>query len=43
MTQHLVPEQTLEDQRTLRRLVLIVAGFVAFTIAMAVGVGIALG
>jgi hypothetical protein len=43
MTQHVLPEQTLEDQRTMRRLALVVACFIAFTAAMAVGVGLALG
>jgi hypothetical protein len=43
MTQHTSVEDTLDDRRALRRLALIVAGFVAFTAAMAVGVGIALG
>ena len=43
MTQHLSMEDTLDDRRAMRRLALIVACFVAFTAAMAVGVGIALG
>jgi hypothetical protein len=43
MTQHSLPEQTLEDRRTMRRLALIIGGFLAFTAAMAVGVGLALG
>jgi hypothetical protein len=43
MTEHLLSEQTLEDQRTMRRLALVIACFIAFTAAMAVGVGIALG
>jgi hypothetical protein len=43
MTQHPLPEQALEDQQTMRRLGLVVAYFIAFTAAMAVGVGLALG
>jgi len=43
MTQHALPEHTLEDQRTMRRLAIVVACFVAFTAAMAVGVGVTLG
>lgn len=43
MTEHLNFEETLEDQRIMRRLALVVACFMAFTVSMAVGVGIALG
>jgi hypothetical protein len=43
MTQHVQPEQTREDQRTMRRLAIVVACFIAFTAAMAVAVGVALG
>lgn len=43
MTEHLHFEETLEDQRIMRRLALVVGCFMAFTVAMAVGVGIALG
>jgi hypothetical protein len=43
MTQHAQPEQTREDQRTMRRLAIVVACFIAFTAAMAVAVGVALG
>lgn len=43
MTQHLSMEDTLDDQRAMRRLALVVGCFIAFTVAMAVGVGIALG
>tara|TARA_R110002124_G_scaffold104248_9_gene253919 strand:+ start:313 stop:444 length:132 start_codon:yes stop_codon:yes gene_type:complete len=42
MTQHTSVEDTLDDRRAMRRLAMIVACFVAFTAAMAVGVGIAL-
>ena len=40
MTQHTLPEQTLEDQQIMRRLALVVAGFLAFTAAMAVSIAV---
>jgi hypothetical protein len=43
MTQHLLPEHTLEDRRTMRRLAVVIGCFLAFTAAMAVAVGVALG
>jgi hypothetical protein len=43
MTQHLSVSDTQEDKRTMRRLGLVVAAFIAFTAAMALGVGIVLG
>ena len=43
MTQHPLPEQTLEDQVIMRRLALVVGCFLAFTVAMAIGVGITMG
>ncbi len=43
MTQHLLPEHTLEDRRTMRRLAVVIVGFLAFTAAMAVAVGVAVG
>jgi hypothetical protein len=43
MTQHILPEQALEDRRTMRRLAVIIGCFLAFTAAMALGVGLALG
>jgi hypothetical protein len=43
MTEHLRIEDTLDDQRAMRRLAFVVACFLAFTAAMAIGVGIALG
>jgi hypothetical protein len=43
MTQHFMPEDNYEDQRTLRRLGLVVAGFIVFTAAMAIGVGVIMG
>jgi hypothetical protein len=43
MTQHPLPEQTLEDQIIMRRLALVVGCFLAFTVAMAVGVGVTMG
>ena len=43
MTEHLSPEDTLDDRRAMNRLAFVVACFMAFTTAMAVGVGLALG
>ena len=43
MTQHLVQEQTDEDQRTMRRLGAVVGGFIVFTIILALGVGFVMG
>ena len=43
MTQHLLPEQTLEDRRTMRRLAIVIGSFLALTAAMAVGIGVTLG
>ena len=35
MTQHLLEEHTLEDQRIMRRLAIVIGGFIVATIAMA--------
>jgi hypothetical protein len=43
MTQHLLPEHTLEDHRTMRRLAVVIGCFLAFTAAMAVGIGLVMG
>ena len=43
MTQHAQAEQTREDQRTMRRLAIVVACFLAFTASMAVAIGVVLG
>jgi hypothetical protein len=43
MTQHILPEHTIEDRRTMRRLAIVIGRFLAFTAAMAVGVGVTLG
>jgi hypothetical protein len=43
MTQHLLHEQELEDQRTLRRLGTVIAGFIVATAVMAVVVGAIMG
>lgn len=43
MTQHLRPEDTREDVRTLRRLAMVIAGFLLATAAMAVVIGIVMG
>ena len=40
MTQHLLEEHTLEDQRTMRRLALVIGGFVAATMIMAIVIGV---
>ena len=43
MTQHLSPQDTFEDQRIMRRLAIVVGCFIAFSVAMAVGVGVTVG
>ncbi len=43
MTQHVLQEHTLEDHRTMRRLAIVVGCFLAFTAAMAVGIGLTMG
>lgn len=43
MTQHLSPQDTADDQRIMRRLALVVGCFFVFSVALAVGVGIAMG
>ncbi len=43
MTQHLQPEQTREDQQTMRRLGIVIGCFVLATIVLAVTVGIFVG
>ena len=43
MTQHLLPEQELEDQRTMRRLAAVIGLFVLATAIMAVTVGAIMG
>ncbi len=43
MTQHHNVEDTLQDVRTMRRLMMVVGCFIAFTAALAVGVGIVMG
>ncbi|MEP1473135.1 MAG: hypothetical protein ABJK25_19315 [Halieaceae bacterium] len=35
MTQHIVPQDTVEDQQIMRRLMIVIAGFMAATAAMA--------
>lgn len=42
MTEHLLMEDAIADRRAMRRLAFVVACFMAFTVAMAVGVGVAL-
>jgi hypothetical protein len=43
MTDHVLREDTLEDQRTLRRLATVIGCFIAATAAMAVVIGVVLG
>jgi hypothetical protein len=43
MTQHLMQEQTEEDQRTLRRLGAVIGGFIIATAVMALVVGLIMG
>jgi len=43
MTQHILPEHEAEDQATLRRLALVVAGFMAATAVMALSIGLIAG
>jgi len=43
MTQHLVQQDAYEDQRIMRRLAFVVGCFIAFTLALAVGIGVMMG
>jgi len=43
VTQHLLPEQAEEDQLIMRRLAIVVGGFVIFTAALAITVGVIMG
>lgn len=43
MTQHVLQEDTLEDQRTLRRLAAVIGCFVAASAAMAIIIGVIAG
>jgi Na+/H+-dicarboxylate symporter len=43
MTQHILPEHEIEDQQILRRLGVVVAGFVVATAAMALVIGLIMG
>lgn len=43
MTQHILTEHAEEDRRTMRRLATVIGMFVAFTAALAIGVGIVMG
>lgn len=43
MTQHILEEHTLEDQRTMRRLATVIGGFFVATAILAVAVGLAMG
>ncbi len=43
MTQHILQEDTLEDQQTMRRLGTVIGGFVLATAVLAVAVAVAMG
>ncbi len=43
MTQHLLPEDTVADQRAMRQLAIVVGCFIAGTAVMAVVVGLIMG
>ncbi len=43
MTQHILPEDTQEDVRTMRRLAMVIGGFIVATAVMATTIGIVLG
>ena len=43
MTQHPLQAQTDEDQRIMRRLAIVVGGFVVFTAVLALSVGLVMG
>ncbi len=43
MTQHVLEEQTAEDKLIMQRLAVVVGGFLAFTVVMAVTVGLIMG
>ncbi len=43
MTQHTLPEQTQEDQRTMRRLAAVIGAFIVATAILAVSVGAIMG
>ncbi len=43
MTQHLLQEHELEDQRTMRRLFAVIGCFVAATATLAVAIGLVMG
>lgn len=43
MTQHLLQEDTQEDQRTMRRLATVIGGFIVFTAVLALAVGLIMG
>ncbi len=43
MTQHAFEEDTAQDKLIMRRLALVVGGFLAFTVLMAIAVGTIMG
>lgn len=43
MTQHLTQADTIEDQRTMRRLATVIGGFILATALLALAVGLTMG
>ena len=43
MTQHVLENDTLEDRATMRRLAVVIGGFIAFTAVLAVSVAFVAG
>lgn len=43
MTQHVLPQDTLEDQQTMRRLATVIGCFIAATAAMALVIAVTMG
>ena len=43
MTQHILKQDTLDDQRIWRNLAIVIGCFVAFTVALAIGIGVTMG
>lgn len=43
MTQHLLQQDTLDDRHIWRNLAIVIGCFVAFTVALAIGIGVTMG
>lgn len=43
MTQHILPEHTVEDRATMRRLGMVIGAFIVATAIMAIAVGFTMG